>query len=161
MTSIRAHLLTPQVSSQLGDVARALASETEVEGPGCVSYPFFAAFNALLNNMELVKKVYLHASQGLPSTEVTKKEFLAAGNVMSQVTPLQVDILFKISELINDSPTIILSDLQTIAPEQYYIKVENRVLDIKAVRTPEERGRYVEFLESAYRFCIGLVAGCK
>jgi solute carrier family 25 aspartate/glutamate transporter 12/13 len=80
---------------------------------------------------------------------------------MSQVTPLQVDILFTLSDLINSSPTIILSDLMTIAPEQYYIKVEHRVLDIKAVRSPADRSHYVELLESAYRFSIGLVAGCK
>src|SRR5687768_9446523 len=95
-----------------------------------VSYPFFIAFNSLLNNMELMKKVYLQASLSLPSTEVTKQEFLFAGQMLSQVTPLQVDILFKLSELINESPTVILSDLQSIAPEHYYINTENRVLDI-------------------------------
>ncbi|XP_035709306.1 calcium-binding mitochondrial carrier protein Aralar1 isoform X2 [Folsomia candida] len=153
MTNLRSHLVQPKVGAHLEAVARQLGDGESV------SYPFFVAFNSLLNNMELMKKVYLQASRGLPSTEITKHEFLSSGQVMSQLTPLQVDILFTISQLINDSPTLILSDLQSIAPEQYYIKVENRVLDIKAVRSPEERGYYVEFLESVYRFCIGLVAG--
>src|SRR5271156_6720520 len=83
------------------------------------------------------------------------------GHMMSQVTPLQIEILFTLSDLINESPTVILSDLQAIAPEQYYMNVENRVLDIKAVQSPEERGLLVEFMESVYRFSLGLIAGSK
>jgi solute carrier family 25 aspartate/glutamate transporter 12/13 len=56
MTSIRAHLLTPAVSSKLWELASKLSSDPEDE-KGTVSYPFFSAFNGLLNNMELMKKV--------------------------------------------------------------------------------------------------------
>jgi solute carrier family 25 aspartate/glutamate transporter 12/13 len=117
------------------------------------------AFNSLLNSMELMKKVYLQATKGFQTNEITKHEFLHSGQMISQVTPLQVDILFKLSQLINDSPTVILSDLYNIAPEQYYIKVENRVLNIRAVQSPDERDLFVEMEESFYRFCLGLVAG--
>ena len=37
-----------------------------------VSFPFFMAFNSLLNNMELIKRIYLQASNGSRTTEVTK-----------------------------------------------------------------------------------------
>jgi len=124
-----------------------------------VSFPFFAAFNSLLNNMELMKKIYMQASRGIPNVEITKDEFLHSGQMISHVTPLQVDILFGLSQCINESPTIILSDLQSIAPEQYYIKVEDRILDIKAVSCREERGLLVELMESAYRFSLGWIAG--
>jgi hypothetical protein len=109
--------------------------------------------------MELMKKIYLQASNGLPNVEITKEQFLHTGHMISHVTPLQVDILFGLSQCINDSSTIILSDLHSIAPEQYYIKVENRILDIKAVSCKEERSTFVELMESVYRFALGLIAG--
>ena len=37
-----------------------------------VSYPFFVAFINLLSNIELIKKVYLNATNGSRTLEVTK-----------------------------------------------------------------------------------------
>ena len=37
-----------------------------------VSYPYFTAFISLLNNMELIKKIYLSATRGHYDQEVTK-----------------------------------------------------------------------------------------
>lgn len=37
-----------------------------------VSFPFFMAFNSLLTNMELSKRIYLNASGGSRTQEVTK-----------------------------------------------------------------------------------------
>lgn len=156
MTTIRSHLLTRPVVTHMKKVVELVT--------GCkdqVSYPFFMAFNSLLSQMELAKKVYLQASDGVREEEITKDEFLNAANLMSQITPLQVDILFNLSRLINDSPTMIYSDLEKIAPEQYYKKVNKRIVDVKAVQSPEERSLFIEFLESAYRFTMGTAAGGK
>ncbi|ODM96828.1 Calcium-binding mitochondrial carrier protein Aralar1, partial [Orchesella cincta] len=153
MTTIRSHLLTKPVLKNMKEVVK------KVTGADTVSYPFFMAFNSLLGQMELAKKVYLQASNGERDGEVTQDEFLSAANVMSKITPMQVDILFKLSNMINDSPTIIYSDLEKIAPEQYYKKVNKRIVDIKAVQSPEERSLLIEFLESVYRFTMGIAAG--
>lgn len=37
-----------------------------------VSFPYFMAFNSLLNNMELIKRIYLNATNGHRYEEVTK-----------------------------------------------------------------------------------------
>lgn len=52
------------------------------------------AFTSLLNNMELIKRVYLNASGGARAQPVSKEELLHSAQMMSQVTPLEVDILF-------------------------------------------------------------------
>lgn len=154
MTTIRSHLLTRPVILHMKEVVRRVTGDGEN-----VSYPFFMAFNSLLGQMELAKKVYLQASDGERETEISIEEFLNAANMMSQITPLQTDILFKLSDLINDSKTIIYSDLDKIAPEQYYKKVNKRIVDIQAVQSPEERSLFIEFLESVYRFTMGTAAG--
>lgn len=55
------------------------------------------AFNSLLNNMELVKRIYLNASQGDRKRPVTKEEMLHAAQTTGQINPLAVDILFQLA----------------------------------------------------------------
>lgn len=61
------------------------------------------AFNYLLNNMELIKRIYLNATNGSRVEPVTKDELLHASRIMSQITPLEVDILFQITNAIQQS----------------------------------------------------------
>ena len=68
------------------------------------------------------------------------------------MTPCQVDILFSLSSRLHSSPTIIYSDLQSIAPEQYMKQVTGRLVDIKLVDRPEDRNWMIVLLEFAYRF---------
>jgi solute carrier family 25 aspartate/glutamate transporter 12/13 len=110
MTDIKAHLLTPEVSKYLPQV-----SKTQK-----ISFPFFMAFNSLLNNMELIKRIYLNATQGNRNVELTKEEFLHSAQMMSQITPLEVDILFGLCDLLHQTGRIQYGDLQAIAPEQYF-----------------------------------------
>lgn len=42
------------------------------QGGHKVSFPYFMAFNSLLNNMELVKRIYLNATNGHKDLELTK-----------------------------------------------------------------------------------------
>lgn len=68
-----------------------------------ISYAYFMAFNSLLNNMELIKRVYLNATNGNRVQPITKDELLYSSQVMSQVTPLEVDILFKLASVIHQT----------------------------------------------------------
>jgi solute carrier family 25 aspartate/glutamate transporter 12/13 len=62
-----------------------------------ISFPFFMAFNSLLNNMELVKKIYLTCAHGSERNgEISKGEFLQQAQQFSQITPLEVNILYSL-----------------------------------------------------------------
>ena len=65
----------------------------------------------------------------------------------------QVDILFSLSDRLHNSKTLIYSDLQSLAPEQYMKQVTKRVVDIKLVDRPEDRNWVIVALEFSYRFC--------
>ena len=91
-----------------------------------VSYAYFTAFLSLLSNMELIKKVYLknilnilriladiwslfqkvylNATNGSRSLEITKEEFLYSAQMMSQITPLEIDVLFVLCDLLHQVP---------------------------------------------------------
>ncbi|XP_044726555.1 calcium-binding mitochondrial carrier protein Aralar1 isoform X2 [Chrysoperla carnea] len=169
MISIKTHLLTKQIQDNLVTVAGGL------QGGRKVSFPYFMAFNSLLNNMELVKRIYLNATNGHRNQEVTKEEFLHSAQMMSQITPLEVDILFQLCDMLHQtgesspnyrdygngfwSGRIVYNDLNAIAPEQYYKKITNRLAEIKAVSSPEERGVLIQILESTYRFTLGSISG--
>ncbi|XP_063227587.1 calcium-binding mitochondrial carrier protein Aralar1 isoform X3 [Bacillus rossius redtenbacheri] len=168
MISIKSHLLTKEVRENL------VAAAGGGLGGRRVSFPFFMAFNSLLNNMELIKRIYLNATNGIRNQEVTKEEFLHSAQMMSQITPLEVDILFLLCDLLHQtgyldhrpatdhrtwSGRIVYNDLQSIAPEQYFKQITKRLTEIKAVSSPEERGVLIQVLESAYRFALGSIGG--
>lgn len=124
-----------------------------------IPFPLFSALNGLLLNIQLMKNVYLEASKGAEDKEVSKDDFINSGQFLTQVTPLEVDLLFHLSLHLNKSETLILSDFSVIAPDQYYTKVNKHILKIKAVNDQKERGFVTEVLESCYRFALGSLAG--
>ncbi|XP_050504579.1 calcium-binding mitochondrial carrier protein Aralar1 isoform X3 [Diabrotica virgifera virgifera] len=165
MTSIKSHLLTKQVQSHLIEAA------TISQGGSRVSFPYFIAFNSLLNNMELVKRIYLNVTNGHRTQEVSKEEFMHSAQAMSQMTPLEVDILFQLCDVLHQTGLlpkedkdfwdgrIVYNDLYAIAPEQYFKQITNRLAEIHAVSSPEDRGVVIQILESTYRFALGSIAG--
>ena len=62
-----------------------------------------------------------------------------------------VDILFALSDHLHDSRTIIYSDLQSLAPEQYMKAVTKRLVNISLVDRPEDRNSVIVLLEFLYR----------
>jgi len=68
-----------------------------------VSFPYFIAFTSLLNNMELIKQVYLHATEGSRTDMITKDQILLAAQTMSQITPLEIDILFHLAGAVHQA----------------------------------------------------------
>ncbi|GFG37016.1 hypothetical protein Cfor_05724 [Coptotermes formosanus] len=153
MINIKSHLLTDEVKANL------VAAASGGQGGKRVSFPYFMAFNSLLNNMELIKRIYLNATNGNRNQEVTKEEFLHSAQMMSQITPLEVDILFLLCDLLHQTGRIVYNDLQAIAPEQYFKQITKRLAEIKAVSSPEERSIFIQVLESAYRFTLGSIGG--
>uniref|UniRef100_A0A8C1YVG6 Solute carrier family 25 member 13 n=1 Tax=Cyprinus carpio TaxID=7962 RepID=A0A8C1YVG6_CYPCA len=89
MVTIRPHMLTPFVEECL--VAAAGGSTSHQ-----VSFSYFNGFNSLLNNMELIRKIYTTLAGNRKDVEVTKEEFIIAAQRFCQVTPMEVDILFQL-----------------------------------------------------------------
>lgn len=73
------------------------------QGGRKVNFPYFIAFNSLLNNMELVKRIYLNVTSGHRTQEVSKEEFMHSAQAMSQMTPLEVDILFQLCDVLHQT----------------------------------------------------------
>ncbi|SPP80093.1 calcium-binding mitochondrial carrier protein Aralar1 isoform X2 [Drosophila guanche] len=149
IVKVKRHLLTPDVKDNLVAVT---------EGHK-VSFPYFIAFTSLLNNMELIKQVYLQATQGNRSEPVTKDQLLYAAQTMSQITPLEIDILFQLTGTVQQTGRIDYSDLSNIAPEHYTKHITHRLAEIKAVESPADRSAFIQVLESSYRFTLGSFAG--
>lgn len=153
MHNVKSHLLSDHVRESL--VAVSSATQTGHQ----VTFPYFMAFNTLLNNMELIKRIYLNFTKGSASTEVTKEEFLYAAQQMSQITPMEIDILYNLADLLHSDGRITLGDIEKIAPYRPVRYLAKPFAEVKAVSSPEERGVLIQVLESAYRFGLGSIAG--
>ncbi|XP_042896208.2 calcium-binding mitochondrial carrier protein Aralar1 isoform X1 [Parasteatoda tepidariorum] len=153
MVSVKSHLLSEDVRRNLVAAAGGTAGHQ-------VSFPYFMAFNTLLNNMELVKKVYLNFTKNNTNVEVTKEEFLYAAQQMSQITPLEVDVLFQLAGFMHaDTGRVTYDDIELIAPHRPTKFLSRPLAEMKAVKSPAERGIGIQILESAYRFTLGSIAG--
>ena len=91
MVAIKSHLLTEPVKQNLVGACQGQQ----------VSYPYFQAFISLLSNIELMKKIYLNATDGSRTQEITKEEFVHSAQMMSQITPLEIDVLFVLCDLLH------------------------------------------------------------
>ncbi|XP_067140843.1 calcium-binding mitochondrial carrier protein Aralar1-like isoform X2 [Centruroides vittatus] len=153
MISVKSHLLSEEVKRNLVAVAGGSAGHM-------VTFPYFMAFNYLLNNMELVKKIYLSFTKGNTNIEVTKEEFLYAAQQMSQITPLEVDILFQLAGFLHaDTGRVTYEDLEVIAPYRPTKFLSRPLAEMKAVESPADRGVVIQIFESLYRFILGSFAG--
>uniref|UniRef100_A0A8C9W543 Solute carrier family 25 member 12 n=1 Tax=Scleropages formosus TaxID=113540 RepID=A0A8C9W543_SCLFO len=90
MVTIRHHMLTPFVEENLVSAVGGGTSHT-------VSFSYFNAFNSLLNNMELIRKIYSTLAGSRKDTLVTKEEFVNVANKFGQITPMEIDILYQLS----------------------------------------------------------------
>ncbi|KAG7502144.1 calcium-binding mitochondrial carrier protein Aralar1 isoform X1 [Solea senegalensis] len=152
MATIRHHMLTPFVEENLVSAAGGSTSHM-------VSFSYFNAFNALLNNMELVRKIYSTLAGTHRDVLVTKEEFAHAANKFGQITPMEIDILYQLSGLHSHSGRLNHADIERIAPLEegampYHLAEAHRQ------QAPEtSRPIYLQAAESAYRFTLGSIAG--
>uniref|UniRef100_A0A665VC07 Solute carrier family 25 member 13 n=1 Tax=Echeneis naucrates TaxID=173247 RepID=A0A665VC07_ECHNA len=138
MVTIRPHMLTPFVEECLVAVAGGSTSHQ-------VSFSYFNGFNSLLNNMELMRKIYSTLAGHRRDVEVTKEEFIVAAQRFGQVTPMEVDILFHHKlQLYTYTNTLFLIFLFHL--EQQFGSDGSRPI-------------LVQVAESAYRFTLGSLAG--
>lgn len=155
MTSVKSHLLSPDVRPNLVAVVSSSGSTGHR-----VTFPYFMAFNSLLNNMELAKKIYLSHTRGNIHREVSRDEFLYAAQQMSEMTPLEVDVLYQLASIVSGFiGKITFSDLEKIAPFRPTRYLSKPIAEVKAVSSPEERSVLIQILESGYRFALGSIAG--
>uniref|UniRef100_A0A3Q4HFX9 Solute carrier family 25 member 12 n=1 Tax=Neolamprologus brichardi TaxID=32507 RepID=A0A3Q4HFX9_NEOBR len=152
MATIRHHMLTPFVEENLVSAAGGSTSHM-------VSFSYFNAFNALLNNMELIRKIYSTVAGTHKDTLVTKEEFVHAANKFGQITPMEIDILYQLVGLHSHSGRLNHADIERVAPLEegdmpYHLAESHR-------QHAHETSRpiWLQAAESAYRFSLGAIAG--
>ncbi|XP_071388020.1 electrogenic aspartate/glutamate antiporter SLC25A12, mitochondrial-like isoform X3 [Centroberyx affinis] len=152
MATIRHHMLTPFVEENLVSAAGGSTSHM-------VSFSYFNAFNALLNNMELVRKVYSTLAGTHRDTLVTKEEFVHAANKFGQITPMEIDILYQLSGLHSHSGRLNHVDIERIAPLEEGA-MPYHLADAQRQKSGGwSRPVWLQAVESAYRFTLGSIAG--
>ncbi|XP_078519847.1 electrogenic aspartate/glutamate antiporter SLC25A13, mitochondrial [Lissotriton helveticus] len=154
MVTIRPHVLTPFVEQCLVAAAGGTISHQ-------VSFSYFNGFNSLLNNMELIRKIYSTLAGNRKDVEVTKEEFVLAAQKFGQVTPMEVDILFQLADLYEPRGRMTLADIERIAPLEegalpYNLAEAQRQQQASA---DVSRSILIQIAESAYRFGLGSIAG--
>ncbi|NXK18264.1 CMC1 protein, partial [Arenaria interpres] len=153
MVTLRSHMLTPFVEENLVSVAGGTVAHQ-------VSFSFFNAFNALLNNMDLVRKIYSNIAGTRKDVEVTKEEFTHSAIRFGQVTPLEIDILYQLADLYSVTGRLTLADIERIAPLAEGALPYN-LAELQRQQSFGELGRpvWLQIAESAYRFTLGSIAG--
>ncbi|XP_062979303.1 electrogenic aspartate/glutamate antiporter SLC25A13, mitochondrial isoform X2 [Elgaria multicarinata webbii] len=153
MVTIRPHMLTPFVEECLVAAAGGTTSHQ-------VSFSYFNGFNTLLNNMELIRKIYSTLAGHRKDVEVTKEEFVLAAQKFGQVTPMEVDILFQLADLYEPRGRMTMADIERIAPLEEGTLPYN-LAEAQRQQAPGDVSRpvLIQIAESAYRFALGSVAG--
>jgi solute carrier family 25 aspartate/glutamate transporter 12/13 len=154
MTTVKQHMLSAFVRSNLVAVAGGHATSM-------VSFPWFMAFNEMVAKIELFKRIYMSSARNNLNYEMTREEFLQASQAYGQVTPLEVSILFQLSELRHPgNGHVLFQDLEKIDPERLKRVTDIiRLTDVRIAETPQQRGPFIAILESLYRFTLGSIAG--
>ncbi|XP_012503276.1 PREDICTED: calcium-binding mitochondrial carrier protein Aralar2 isoform X2 [Propithecus coquereli] len=153
MVTIRPHVLTPFVEECLVAAAGGTTSHQ-------VSFSYFNGFNSLLNNMELIRKIYSTLSGNRKDVEVTKEEFVLAAQKFGQVTPMEVDILFQLADLYEPRGRLTLADIERIAPlEEGTLPFNLAEAQRQKASGDSARPVLLQVAESAYRFGLGSIAG--
>lgn len=158
LLQLKNHLLSPYVKDNLSELIK--QSSIEAHNQTVITYPFFNAFICLLNNMELIKKIYLEASNDSQDRDISKGQFMRAAQQFSQVTPFEVNLLFSLVKAFRDDGNITMSEIEKISP----LKENEMLYRVKAKMAEEtfniqNRNVGLQALESAYRFFLGSVAG--
>lgn len=156
MCKLKSYLLTPFVKENLVTVAVG-------GGHRQISYAYFTAFVSLLNNLELVQKLYLACTRRDKTMEVTKEEMMYQAQEFSQITPLEIDILFQLIGLKHQTGRIKYEDITDLTPAEgretpYSIQMQIAQEKL-ALEQGTERTFALEVLESVYRFALGSIAG--
>uniref|UniRef100_A0A672T3A8 Solute carrier family 25 member 13 n=1 Tax=Sinocyclocheilus grahami TaxID=75366 RepID=A0A672T3A8_SINGR len=146
MVTIRPHMLTQFVEECL--VAAAGGSTSHQ-----VSFSYFNGFNSLLNNMELIRKIYTTLAGNRKDVEVTKGYFVESNMIFGRPNALGGMFLTLYQR-------VGLFDIEMIAPLEEGALPYN-LAEIQRQQSGGDASRSVllQAAESAYRFTLGSVAG--
>ncbi|XP_062519430.1 electrogenic aspartate/glutamate antiporter SLC25A13, mitochondrial-like [Corticium candelabrum] len=152
MKKFRPQLLSPYVQENLVTVSGCSGVYSRTVG-----YGYFRAFNRMLNNLDLFKQVVRNA-MGRTKTEITKEELMVAASNFPQITPLEVDIVFQLSDLDKKSGRITMDDFKRLLPSVSQLGLKE-VSGLGVEDGKREIGYVMATLESVYRFGLGAIAG--
>uniref|UniRef100_A0AAY4ELX2 EF-hand domain-containing protein n=1 Tax=Denticeps clupeoides TaxID=299321 RepID=A0AAY4ELX2_9TELE len=152
MVTIRHHMLTPFVEENLVSAAGGGTSHM-------VSFSYFNAFNSLLNNMELIRKIYSTLAGSRKDTLLTKEEFIHAANKFGQITPMEIDILTSDCATLCVPRRLNLADIERIAPLEEGALPYHLAEVQRQGQSDQSRPVWLQAAESAYRFTLGSIAG--
>jgi len=152
-----------------------------VDGSHLIRYQQFAALNNLLDNIEMCRRVFDKLLQRIPGyyqdTEragrygISEDLFLKEAIRISNLTPMEVTILFKLVKLLRNAESNVEDDAvpnyQLFKTDFYQIapfEEGMQPLNISQVNQVDEsvsqpRGAWIPILEGMYRFLLGTVAG--
>eukprot|EP00062_Callorhinchus_milii_P018970 gi/632973020/ref/XP_007902945.1/ PREDICTED: calcium-binding mitochondrial carrier protein Aralar2 [Callorhinchus milii] len=147
MITIRPHMLSPFVQESLTAAAGGTTSRE-------VSFSYFNGFNSLLNNMELITRIYSTLAGSRKNMQVSKEVFMVASQRFGQVSPMEVEILFQLVDLYKPHGDVTNTDLEKIMPPQ-----EDYFANAQLARSSLSRSPLIQIAESGYRFILGGIAG--
>lgn len=152
ITELKGHLLSPYLKENLDNIIN--------KNQSMITFPYFNAFIYLLNNMELIKKVYMMCSKENVNKEVSKSHFMREAQQFSQLTPYEVNVLYSVIKSFRNDDFIAFKDLERISPlEEKRMPYRVKARKAQEASTFQNRNVGVQVLESAYRFTLGSIAG--
>ncbi|XP_059174413.1 electrogenic aspartate/glutamate antiporter SLC25A13, mitochondrial-like isoform X3 [Physella acuta] len=158
LLSLKSYLLTPFVRENIITVIVGEGHQRQI------SYAYYTAFISLLNNIELCKRIYMGATRRDETKPLSKEEFLYQAQEFSQITPLEVDILYQLVFLQNQQSMMTYADLDRLSPMEgretpFKIQMQIAEQKLRLEQGHTERTMLLQVAESAYRFALGAVAG--
>ncbi|XP_055859590.1 electrogenic aspartate/glutamate antiporter SLC25A13, mitochondrial-like isoform X2 [Biomphalaria glabrata] len=166
---LKSYLLSPFVKENIVSVILGEGHQRQI------SYAYYTAFISLLNNMELCKRIYLSATRRDETQPLSKEEFLYQSQEFSQITPLEVDILYQLVYLQNQQSRplykradvnvqMTFSDLSKLSPMEdretpFKIQLQIAEQKLRLEQGQTKRTVFLQAAESAYRFALGALAG--
>uniref|UniRef100_A0A3Q0KMM7 Putative mitochondrial solute carrier n=1 Tax=Schistosoma mansoni TaxID=6183 RepID=A0A3Q0KMM7_SCHMA len=156
---LKSRLLTPLIKENLLTVVL----QSEMDG-GRITFAYYMAFITLLTNMELVKRVYLSRTNGNTKVKLTKEEILNEAQRFSQITPMEMSILFQLTSLLRKDGCVTYQDLCDITPVEdnslsYNMEARLQGKSGNNINVPHGRSVLMSILEQCYRFTLGSIAG--
>ncbi|KAL8561913.1 hypothetical protein ACOMHN_046703 [Nucella lapillus] len=158
MLSLKGYLLTPFTKDNL--MVAAMGEERHRK----ISYAYFTAFISLLNNIELVRRIFLAATRRDTTREVTKEELMYQAQEFTQITPLEIDILFTLAHLRRQTGMLSYSDLDVLSAEgsrdtPFKIQMQIAEQKLRLEQGTTSRTPLLAVAEQMYRFALGALAG--
>ncbi|XP_041371457.1 calcium-binding mitochondrial carrier protein Aralar2-like [Gigantopelta aegis] len=158
MVSLKSYLLTPFVRDNIVTVAMGGEKQRQI------SYAYFSGFISLINNLELVKKIYMAVTRRDETKMITKEELLYQAQEFPQITPLEIDILFQLVGLKHLTGKLNYGDIDDLAPltgreTPYKVQMEIAEQKLRQEQGHTDRTILLQIVESGYRFALGAIAG--